>query len=173
MRRSSRPVARGFTLIEILTTIVIVGVLTAIAVPIGQLTLIRQQETNLKTALKETRKAIDGFHDRYGCYPAFWRELRGESDNYPIVFMREAPPPNPFTNDQEDWLVVTSGTTEFNAIGLYQTSTQELIEHNKQIAAQNGLAHNAPGCPGYWAIYDIRYPREDRVAINETFYTAW
>ena len=49
----------GFTLIELVVTVMIVSVLAAGAVPIVQLTNQRNQETELKQALRQIREAID------------------------------------------------------------------------------------------------------------------
>lgn len=169
---------RGFTLIEILTTVVIIGILCAMAVPIGQIMLIREQEKNLRETLYATREALDKFHEYYGHYPVFWGELKGESPpNYTITFLQDAPPQNPLTGDANDWLIETSGITEWNAVGLHQCRVEDLIRHNRRVAEteiQTGVRTcGEPGCTGYWGIWNIRYPREDRVAINDTFYSDW
>jgi general secretion pathway protein G len=49
----------GFTLIELVVTVMIVAILAAGAVPIVQLTSQRNQETELKQALRQIREAID------------------------------------------------------------------------------------------------------------------
>jgi len=49
----------GFTLIELVVTVMIVAILAAGAVPIAQLTIKRNQETELKQALRQIREAID------------------------------------------------------------------------------------------------------------------
>lgn len=51
----------GFTIIELLVTIVIVGILASAAIPMAELTRQRAQEQELRLALKELRSAIDAY----------------------------------------------------------------------------------------------------------------
>ena len=179
----------GFTLVEILTTVVIMGVLATAAVPIGQLMIIRQQEDILKDSLSSTRKALDEFYKDYQSYPASFIELRGEAPpNFSVCYMREAPPVNPFSGNQYDWTIVVSGITEYNStydaatksyLGreCYETSYYDFAKHNAKVFQNeqtNGQAKcDHPNCVGYWGIWDIKYPRDDRLAINETLYKDW
>jgi general secretion pathway protein G len=53
--------ARGFTLIELVVTLAIIGLLTGAAMPLVQLTAQREKETELHHSLRILRSAIDAY----------------------------------------------------------------------------------------------------------------
>ena len=55
----------GFTLIEMVITLALVGMLTAIAVPTAELVVQRSKEQDLRLALREMRRAIDAYKQAY------------------------------------------------------------------------------------------------------------
>ncbi len=53
--------SHGFTLIEMMVTVVLVGILASVVVPLTEMSVQRGREQDLRTALREIRTAIDAY----------------------------------------------------------------------------------------------------------------
>jgi general secretion pathway protein G len=91
---------QGFTLIEMIIVVTIMGILAAIAVPQFRTSLTISREAVLKEDLYRFRQAIDQYHADKGYYPASLETLVEEG------YLRRIEP-DPFTKGT-DWVIVNS-----------------------------------------------------------------
>lgn len=97
MPRSLFP--RGFTLIEILVVLTIVGLLLTLAAPRYFGSVDRSKEVALQENLQTTRRALDQFYSDTGRYPASLEELVEKR------YLRSVPL-DPVTGASDTWVLV-------------------------------------------------------------------
>jgi general secretion pathway protein G len=90
----------GFTLMEMVVVLAIVGVLAAIVSPVVISTLTRAREAALQQDLKIMRKLIDDYYGDKGAYPASLKALTQEG------YLR-AIPGDPVNANKAEWKAET------------------------------------------------------------------
>ena len=88
----------GFTLLELIIVITIIGILAAIAIPNLLLIPIRAKEAVLKTNLREIREALEKHYADQGKYPSDLEEL--------VPKYLRVIPVDPFTKSGSTWVPV-------------------------------------------------------------------
>jgi general secretion pathway protein G len=103
----SRP--RGFTLIELMVVLAIIGGLLSLAAPRYFKHIDRAKETVLKSDLANIRDALDKFFADTGRYPANLEELVARR------YLRKVPP-DPITESSASWLVVAPADSALGGV---------------------------------------------------------
>jgi general secretion pathway protein G len=95
---------RGFTLIELIVVVAIIGILATIAVPAMRTAPMRAKESALKEDLFTLRSCLDQFHADRGRYPTTLAELVS------MGYLRSVPV-DPETNSRDTWAVAYEEVT--------------------------------------------------------------
>jgi len=153
---------KGFTLIELVVTVLIVSILAMGAMPVVQITIKRNKEMELRSSLRQLREAIDAYKKAYdegkirktidqSGYPPNLEVLeKGVPDitvpNKKIIRFIRKIPRDPMSTDSEIAAIETWGKRSYAS---------------EASAPSEGAD-----------VYDI-YSLSSEKAVNGTFYSTW
>ena len=115
-RRPRLPARPGFTLIEILIVITIIGILITLAQPSYQRAVSAAREATLKENLFVLRDVIDQFYADNGKYPGSLNDLVEKA------YIRRIPK-DPITNSTETWVLVQATDEQGQQAGIYDVKS--------------------------------------------------
>jgi len=98
-RIRARRGGRGFTLIELIIVIALIGILATLVIPNLRQTPLRAKEAVLQTDLHTLRDILDQFHADRGHYPEELKDLVDKG------YVRSIPK-DPFTNSSDSWELI-------------------------------------------------------------------
>jgi len=119
----------GFTLIEILIVLTLIGILVGLALPQYKYSLKKGRETVLKENIFILRKLIDQYYTDKGKYPASLQTLVDES------YLRKIPL-DPMTKKGDTWVEVRENPSyedlvpnmEFGIVDVHSASQEKAID---------------------------------------------
>ncbi|HLE41845.1 MAG TPA: prepilin-type N-terminal cleavage/methylation domain-containing protein [Nitrospirota bacterium] len=127
---SRNPHSKGFTLIELMIVLAIIGILVTIAQPDLRYAVIKAREAVLQEDLFQIRDAIDQYYADNGKYPAELTGLINQSDQS-RSYLRQIPK-DPFTGNT-DWITVALEGEEGGVFDVHSASP---------LVALNGTSYN-------------------------------
>jgi general secretion pathway protein G len=137
---------RGFTLVELMIVIAIIGILASIAVPAMQNAPIKAREAVIKADLYQMRSCIDQYLADKGVYPESLEAL-AESG-----YLRSIPA-DPFTG-------LTEGA--WRELSAEPADLEELEPIDEDLMPEGGFG-----------IIDVKYADESRVALDGSLISEW
>src|SRR5580698_647026 len=130
--RSARPAEQGFTLLELMIVMVVIGILAAIAIPSYTSSIRNAKEAVLREDLHTMRSAIDS-------YTVDKQKAPQSLDDLVQAGYLKVMPVDPFTNRSDSWVPVQSDSLN----SLDQTASGiDDVHSGAQLSASDGTSYS-------------------------------
>ena len=146
---------RGFTLIELMIVVSIIGILAAVAAPNYNRGIIKAKEAVLSEDLYNFRTTIDQFYADQGKYPDSLNELTEKG------YMRSLPK-DPFTKQNDTWVIIAPPAESSSPSSPLMGSTPPMGDGSSVMGGGTG--------PGN--VYDVK-SGSNLVGTNNIPYNEW
>jgi general secretion pathway protein G len=146
------PTEAGFTLLELLVVMTIIGILAAVAIPALRDSPQRAREAALREDLFTLRSTIDQYHGDKGYYPPDLATL--VTDGY----IRQIPV-DPMTKSRDTWVV------DYEEIGAGDETSESATTATTE-------ATSAPAEPAAPGVVDVHSGSTEK-ALDGTVYKEW
>ncbi len=154
----------GFTLVELLMTVLILSILSSAALPYAEMTIRRSHENELRAALREVRTAIDNFHDDWKNGKISLTSSSASQYGYPVTLD-----------------VLIEGVTHSDAASINYKYLRRIpkdpfaeknIDLNEQWQYRSYQDAIDSSIWGQQDVYDLR-TKSEKQAIDGTYYKDW